>query len=294
MFSQSYDPLGFDRSLYHGNTHSPRAYEKRKKQEYFRRQRLIQDEPRRRAEVEHIMIRMEEKEKEMRQWHLEKKEELRHRTLERMLARRNYIDEVDTNTSLSTITTRSSIIRFPPPPIYAPPPPIYASVPQGDLDDDKIQDSSTYPTTILLKSDDGRMASHTTSIHEKKQGQRRRADTDLSTICSEDQNYYGAPESQVKQVNDMETEPNMDIDEDDATSVPPHIIAMEALSDDEEDDDNEDIQPMGPPIWRNQFPVGQWIVLNESFETMVHSNCMKHQHTSNNQRNATWTEIIRT
>ena len=257
MFSQSYDPLGF--------------------------------EPRR-AQVERVMRRMEEKlkmeerrrqEKEMRQWHLEKKEELRRRTLERMLARRNYSDEVvDTNMSLS-------IIRFPPPPIYA-------SVPQGDLDDDEIQDSSTYPTTILLKSDDGRMASHTTSIHEKKQGQRRRADTDLSTICSEDQNYHGAPESQVKQVNDMETEPNMDIDEDDATSVPPHIIAMEALSDDEEDDDNEDIQPMGPPIWRNQFPVGQWILLNESFETMVHSNCMKHQHTSNNQRNATWTEIIRT
>ena len=167
MLAQSYDPFGFGNPLYCGNIYSPRANEKRKRQENARCQRMIEAESRRRAELERIQC-IEEKLKmddhrrqiEIQLWQLDEEEELCQRRLD-ILARRDD-DGVET---------------------IFPPSFIYVSVFQDELEDNNnSQDSATSPPrSVALKPDE----QVTASRHRNKHNTRRRADTDISSICTE-------------------------------------------------------------------------------------------------------------
>jgi len=224
MFSQSYDPFGFGKSLYCGNPYSPRADEKRKRQENARRQRMIEAERRRRAKLERIR-RVEEKLKmgdhrrqiEIQVCQLEDEEELRRRRLDVLDSRDD--DGVET---------------------ICPPSFIYAGVSQEELEgNNHSRDSATSPPrSVALKPDE----QVTASRHRNKHNTRRRADADLSSICTEE--HHQDPD-------------NID---DDETSAPPHIIAVEDdVSDDEEDEDLVS-------IWIEQAPDSQWIGSNDHIQ----------------------------
>ena len=223
MFTQSYDPFGFDNPLYCGNPHSPRADEKRKRQENSRRQCMIEVECRRRAELERIR-HMEEKLKmedhrrqfEIQLWQLEEEEELRQRRLDIFARNDDY--------GVETV---------------CPPSFIYASVSQEELEDNNhSQNSTTSPSRSVALKPDGQV---TAPRHKSKHNTGRRADTDLSSICTE------------------EHHPDPGNIDDDETSAPPHIIAAEDVSDDEEDEDLVS-------IWIDQAPdSGQRIGPNDSF-----------------------------
>ena len=124
-----------------------------------------------------------------------------------------------------------------------PPSFIYAIVSQDELEDNNnSQDSVTSPLrSVALKPDE----QVTASRHRNKHNTRRRADTDLSNICTKE--HHQDPD-------------NID---DDETSAPPHLTAVEMVSDDEEDEDFVS-------IWIDQAPDSgqwQWIGTDDSFQS---------------------------
>mmetsp|Transcript_2505 Transcript_2505/g.4452 ORF Transcript_2505/g.4452 Transcript_2505/m.4452 type:complete len:219 (+) Transcript_2505:278-934(+) len=214
MFAESYDPFGFDNPLYCGNPHSPHADEKRKRQENARRHRAIEAERRQRDEFERIQ-RMEEKLKiedlrrqmEMWQWELEEEEELCQCRLDMLATRDDRVDDMSVSSC---------------PPAF-----IHAGESQDELENKHSSHSSAPvpPRTILLKPSE-----HVSQYEKNKHNiTRRRAGTENNNICTEE------PDQAANNIDD------------DETSAPLHIIAVEDLSDDEEDEDLDS-------IWIDQAP----------------------------------------
>eukprot|EP00571_Detonula_confervacea_P002373 CAMPEP_0172314798 /NCGR_PEP_ID=MMETSP1058-20130122/23341_1 /TAXON_ID=83371 /ORGANISM="Detonula confervacea, Strain CCMP 353" /LENGTH=223 /DNA_ID=CAMNT_0013028745 /DNA_START=520 /DNA_END=1191 /DNA_ORIENTATION=+ len=211
--------------------------------------RMIEAERRRRAELGKIQ-RMEEKlRREHRQRHidiwkcqLEEEDELLQQRRD-VFARRSstlssfsQLEEEEglNQQRLDLFARRSS--SFPPPFIYA-----SASESQDEID----QDSTTYPPReIDLKTDPEQYDHVSPQRHEKKQCPRIRC----ADICTKEQlrDTYISQAMYAKE-KDHKIVPHMDIADDDV-SAPPHLIAVEDVSDEEEENECLD------SIWGHRIP----------------------------------------
>ncbi|KAL3769953.1 hypothetical protein ACHAW5_010027 [Stephanodiscus triporus] len=235
MFSQSYDPLGYEHHL------SPSPDEKRRRKERSRRRRMIEAD-RHRREVLEGMLRAEEAYRRRFSW------EYSRRAPPLRNSRHN---EPPTSSprsggrkSSSSVEAGGDILLLPDDAVF-PPPFIYARCVSASLDemDRDIEDHPPPPSGTTIDPGEVR------AVEGRRPVPGRSIDTGSRGGDAVD---VFDPELERRQAGGVggETEPpGMDIDDDvdDDPSAPPHIIAKVVTSDDEDDDDADDLYSLWRP-----------------------------------------------
>ena len=258
MYSQSYDPFGFEHPLNYGNPLSS-PYEKRKRQELAQRQRMLEAERRRRAENERRKRKQEklsmegnrrEMEAILRQH--EEDEALQWQHLALLVGRQH--DEASQNSSLSASHVDD----------------IRQEWEAARCSHDDSSSSATYPPRTIVLRPDGKLYTIFGPVASSGSGKnyqfRRRSDTGYSSNLSESDNEDNT--TNLNRPEEFEDDGQLSQDEvalplDDASDSPPHIIAVEDVSDDEDDELRE-----LNSILRNGTPGSdRWIEPNDSFQS---------------------------
>ena len=236
MFSHSYNPVSFEQ-LSPGS-----SSDLRKREEQARRQRLLEEANRRRlARLERIrrmeeQLRKEEIAREMEIYHWQHEEEedqqRHHSRLDLLSQREEGEDRGDDDTMFA--------------PSSYPPQFIYATISKSQDEVEAPADKSP-PKMPSLGLDGQNMHCF----------QGRGNDLPVPDINLQ------AQHSQQEEIQEVSDE-KMEMDEDNDTSVPPHIIANDVSDDDNENDDDDD--DILNSIW-DQVPPPPWLNPSEKFQT---------------------------
>lgn len=238
MFSHSYNPVSFEQ-LSPGS-----SSDLRKREEQARRQRLLEEANRRRlARLERIrrmeeQLRKEEiaREAEIYNWHHEEEDQQGHHSrLDLLSQREEGKDRGDDDTMFA--------------PSSYPPQFIYATISKSQ-DEVEVPAAKSPPKMPSLGLDG--QNTHCPSRY-----------CDDLPVPSINLQAQHSQQEERREVNDEQ----MEIDEDNDTSVPPHIIANDVSDDDNENDDDDD--DILNNIWDQvpSIPPPPWLDPSEKFQT---------------------------